>query len=287
MTVVWAGLSVGAVYALAALTFNLGLAQAGVFNIAQAQLIVLSTFIAYAGVVTFGLPVVVVVLAGAVICGALAFVEERVAIRPLGADAEHGVLVTTVGFMSVLEGAVYLFWGSDPYALPFFGGNDAFDLAGGRLVPSDLVILGAAVVLAVVLQLVSTRTRWGLQGRASTEDGDAAALRGINIFRIRVGALVLAGALAGLLGVIIAPETGVVQGLGFRIVIYGFVALNVGGVGSYVGSLVGGLAVGLIDAFASRYFGADLPPIILLGVLLLILLVRPSGLLGRREARVM
>lgn len=285
MTIVWASLSVGAIYALAALTFNIGLSQSGVFNIAQAQLIVLSIFIAYGGVVTYGLPVIVVMLAGAVICGALAYVEERIAIRPLGADAAHGVLVTTVGFMAVLEGIVYVIWGSEPYSLPFFLTNDPIDLLTGRLRPSDLVMIGTVVVLAVALQLAVTRTRWGLHGRACTEDPETAAVRGVNVRMIRVGALVLAGAIAGFLGVILAPQTGVTPGLGFRLVIYGFVALNVGGIGSYIGSLLGGLIVGLIDTVASLYLGADFPPVILLAILLFVLLIKPTGLLGRPATR--
>ncbi|KAA9164363.1 branched-chain amino acid ABC transporter permease, partial [Amycolatopsis acidicola] len=164
MTVVWSGLAIGAVYALVAITLNLPLAQAGVFNLAQAQLMVLGTFIAYAGLVTFGLPAAVVVVAGAVICGLLAFVEDLVAIRPLAADSHHGTLVTTVGFFVIVEGVIMAVWGVDHRSLDFFAGNTSFSFAGGRVAPVDITIVIVAILLAVVLHAVSTRTGWGLRG---------------------------------------------------------------------------------------------------------------------------
>jgi len=285
MTTLYAGLAIGSVYALIALTLNIPLTQAGIFNLAQGAFIALGLFIAFSGQVTRELPIPLIILGAAALCAVLAFAEDLVAIRPLGEDPHHNSLVTTVGFFTVVEGAIFLLWGSTPKSLPFFGGEQAFTLAGGRLVPGDVAIVAAAVLLALALHLVSTRTLWGLRGRATTEDPDAAKIRGINVVWIRVSALGLAAALGGALGVLIAPQTGVSNEITLRLVTYGFAALMIGGAGSYAGSLVGGLGVGVIEAMSGRYLGTEWAALMIFVLLMTILVVRPRGLLGPQQAR--
>lgn len=285
MTIVWAGLAVGAVYAIVALTLNLPLAQAGVFNIAQAQILVFGLFLSYSGLVTFELPWGLVVVGAAVICGLIALIEDQVAIRPLLGDENHGTLVTTIGALTVLQGLILVIWGSDPVGLEFFGGSEPFSLLGGRLLPVNLTLIVLAIVLGVVLQLVSSRTRWGLSGQAATEDGETAMVRGINVPLLRVGSMTLAGAIAGGVACVIAAQVSISNEAGLRLMIYGFVALIIGGVGSFGGSLVAGLGLGLMDAMTARYLGSQYSSVLVFVLLLTVLLVRPSGLFGRTSTR--
>jgi branched-chain amino acid transport system permease protein len=286
MTIILSGLAVGGVFALVALTLNLPLAQSGVFNIAQAQLIVLGFFVTLGCTTRLELAWPLAALIAAVVCGVVAFVEDLVAIRPLAADTHHGTLVTTVGFTVILEGVVLIIWGDQPRFMSFFGGNESFEVAGGRATPVQVTVIALAVVLGVALHLLSGRTVWGLQGRATTEDASAAKVRGVNVNLMRVGSLVLAGVLGGLMGVVLAPAVGLAPGLSFELLIYGFVALTVGGVGSSMGALLGGLGVGLGDALVARYAGAEWSALVIFGVLLAFLTVLPQGLFGRSELRV-
>lgn len=285
MTIVWAGLSVGAIYAIVALTMNLPLAQSGVFNLAQAQILVLGFYLSYLGLAQWELPWPLVLLGTAVLCGAVAFVEDIVAIRPLLGDDNHGTLVSTIGVMTILQGVALLVWGSDPLSVAFFGSTEAFSLFGGRLAPVDLVAIALAVVLGISLHLASTRTRWGLAGQAATEDPDAAKVRGVNVTLLRVGSLTLAGALAGAAALVIVAKVSISNEGGAHLLVYGFVALIVGGVGSFGGSLLAGLTLGLVDAMTARYLGSQYASVLIFTILLTVLLVRPSGLFGRASAR--
>ena len=286
MTILWAGLSVGAIYTLVALGYNIPLAQTGVFNFAQGQIVVFGTFFAWFAMGDRGWPWWVAIVGGAAAGGLIAAVEELVAIRPVAAKGSHAILVTTVGASVVIEGVLLATWGSTTRSVNFFAGNNAFSLLGGRLLPVDLWLIVAAVVISFGLHAVSRYTLWGLAGRAITDDMAAAIVRGVNVARLRVSAFILAGALGGALGPLIGPVAGIDVSTGISLTIYGFVALALGGFGSFPGCLVGGMAIGLVESYASRYFGVAYPPLILFGILILLLLLKPTGLFGQRGLRV-
>lgn len=286
MTLLWAGLSVGAIYTFVALGYNLPLAQTGVFNFAQGQIVVFGTFFSWFVMGDRGWPWWVAIVGGAAAGALIGAVEEVVAIRPVVDQGSHSVLVTTVGASVVIEGVLLATWGSTTRSVNFFAGNNAFTFLGGRVLPVDLWLIAAAVILAAGLHLVSRYTLWGLAGRAATDDMSAAIARGINVPRLRIGAFTLAGALGGAFGPVIAPVSGIDVTTGISLTIYGFVALALGGFGSFPGCLAGGMAVGLVESYASRYFGVAYPPLILFGILVLLLLVRPTGIFGQRSLRV-
>jgi branched-chain amino acid transport system permease protein len=202
------------------------------------------------------------------------------------AKGSHAILVTTVGASVMIEGVLLATWGSTTRSVNFFAGNNAFSLLGGRLLPVDLWLIVAAVVISFGLHAVSRYTLWGLAGRATTDDMAAAVVRGVNVARLRASAFILAGALGGALGPLIGPVAGIDVSTGISLTIYGFVALALGGFGSFPGCLAGGMAIGLVESYASRYFGVAYPPLILFGVLILLLLLKPTGLFGQRGLRV-
>jgi branched-chain amino acid transport system permease protein len=269
-----------------ALGYNITYSQTGIFNFAQGQFVVLGVFLAWFLLVDQGWPWPVAMVAGAFAGGIIGLIEEILAIRPLiGRHGGHATLVTTVGASVVIEGLLLATWAKTPKSVPFFGSTDVLTVLGGRVNPVDLTLIAVAVVVALLLHVASRRTLWGLSGRAATEDPDAAKARGVNVTLLRTSAFVLGGALAGLLGPLIGPKVGGESSIGITLTIFGFVALAAGGFGSYLGCLIGGLAVGLVQAFGSRFLGAEYPPLILFGVLIVILLVKPTGLLGQRGLR--
>ncbi len=284
MTLVWSALTIGAVYALVATGYNVVFTASGVFNFAHAQFMMLGVYLSYAGIVILKWPIFFVfVLAGGVVFLA-AILEERIAIRFVRvAEAQ---LVTTVGFATLINGAVQRIWGPSPLAVPFFGSSQVQTLFGGRVLPDELVIIVITFVIVFALMLMSRRTMIGLAMLAIAENREAALLRGINVRRLALGAFAFSGLLAGLLGPILGPQTFAGAGLASAIALYGFVALAIGGFGSLPGGLIGGFVVGFAQEFAARYLNSNYPDVVVFVILLLVLLLKPNGLFGKIRERV-
>lgn len=283
MTLVFGGLALGAVYAFVAIGYNIVFISSKTFNFAQAQLIMIGSFVAYTGLVTFELPAPVVALLAVAVVFLVAAIEERVAIRPL--KDPHAVLVTTLGAAVLLDGAAQLIWGNQPLPVPFFGSDEVLTILGGRAYPVELALVAVAILLVLLLTWASRRFVVGLALLAMSEDSEAAMLRGVNTRRLAFGAFAGAGALAGLLGMFVGPETYAVATLGTALALKGFVVLAIGGFGSIPGTLVGGLIVGLVEALATRYLGGEFATVSVFLVLITILMARPAGLFVRTRER--
>lgn len=286
MTVIWAGLSAGALYALLAMAFNIGIVQAGTFNFAVPQVAMVAALLAYQFTTLLGWPLAITVV-GCVSAGAvLGSLVELAAIRYLRGRSGHGALVTTVGAAFALEGLAFGIWGPNAFSVEAAGSGSAHTVLGGRLSTIDMAVIIAAVVFGAVLQWMTTRAGWVLTGRAATADPDAALLRGINVRWNRTRAFAVAGALGGLIGVLAAMKLYASFDLGVNLLVYAFAALTLGGTGSYLGSLVGGALIGLAQALTARYVGDAYGVIVVFVFLLIVLLVRPAGILGRSLGRV-
>lgn len=285
MTLVWTALSLGAVYAIVAIGFNIVLTSSGIFNFALPQFVMLGTLLGYQGIVVAGITPPLVVAGCALVGALLGYAEERLAIRPLANAVGHGTLVTTVGAAVAIEGAAVVVWGTQAKTVPFIVGGGAFDLFGGRVRPVDLFLLLVAVGVGTAAHAFSRRTRWGLAARAATADPVAAQLKGVDVRRLTVLGFVIAGAFTAGMGPLMAAATSANSGIGHSLVIIGFVALSIGGIGSYLGALVGGMAVGFVQVMSTRYLGGEYALVVLFVVLLTGLLIKPTGILGDRQMR--
>jgi len=284
VTLIWGGLSLGAIYAIVAIGYNIVFISSKTFNFAHAQLTMVGAFVAYTGLVTWDLPPVLVVVMAALAVAVIAAVEERIAIRPVG--DMHNILVTTLGASILLDGIAQLTWGTQPLTVPFFGGDEAFTLLGGRAYPVELFLIALAVLLVIALGVYSRRSLTGLALLGMAEDREAALLRGVNVRRMAFMAFVAAGALAGFAGMFVGSKTFAVSTLGAALALKGFVVLAIGGFGSMPGTLVGGAMVGLAEAYASRYLGGEYANLAVFLILITILMVRPAGLFVRTKERV-
>lgn len=283
MTLVYAGLSLGAVYALVAIGYNIVYIASHSFNFAQAQLMMIGAFVAYAGFVTLGLPAVIVIAMAMAAVMLLSAVEERIAVRPV---ADHQTqLITTLGFGTVLTGVAQLIWGTQPLQVPFPLGSKVLTILGGRVFPGEVALVLFAVLLVVAINLYTRRRMNGLAVIAMSQDEEAATLRGINVRKLAFAAFAVTGLLSGLMGVLIGPKTYAVTTLGAALALKGFVALAIGGFGSMYGGLIGGFVVGLVEQYVTRYFGSEFSTLSVFVVLLLVLLIRPTGLFGRVQER--
>lgn len=291
MTILWSGLTTGAIYALVACGYNLILVSSGVLNFAQGAIVMFGGFMGYVAVSNWGLPGPVAILFGIAIGFGVGLLNELLAIRPLhwatkGRQAVgHTELVTTVGYATVLIGVAGVLWGVNALPVEFPGANTTIEFLGGRLFPLQLAIIGTAVVVGVGLHFWATKTRWGLASLAVAEDRVAASARGINVTFLSLLSFAMAGALAGGVGVLTAPITFATTGLGNALALSGFVAIAIGGLGSQLGSTVGGFFIGLVAAFSARYVGASYEDVAIFVLLLLTLMFRPGGLGSSVRAR--
>ncbi len=283
MTLIWAALSQGAIFALLAITYNVIYTSVGVFNFAQGAILTLGTYISYWAVDEVKLSPILGVLLAAIVCAAVGALEARVVLLPR--LREHAELLTTVGAATVLVGVMVLVWtetvrqSTSPISSAFF------TLLGGRVDGDQLILIGLAIAMTAGLSLWY---RFTLRGRASlavAENRRAAELRGINVRAKNYGAFVLAGALSGIAAAFIGPETYVYPELGNSLVLIAFVAFVLGGSGSVVGGTIGGFVLGLVDAFTARYVGTLYTNTIILALLLVTLIILPNGLFGSRRVR--
>jgi branched-chain amino acid transport system permease protein len=282
MIVVWAGLSIGALYALIALGYNMVLVASGVFNFAYAQLIMLAVYFSYTAVVILKLPIWGVVVFSAGCVAVIAMAEERVAIRPLAARLDlHGTLITTIGVATLIDGLVLLFWGTQPLTVPVALDNEQLQLLGASIQPTNLLLILLVPIVAILLHVWSHKTILGLASLAPAEDREAAMVRGIDVKRVAMISFCISGLIAGAAGILIAPQTYADPSLAQNLALLGFVALAIGGSGHQLGGVVGGFATGLAYAVAERYLNSTWADIIVFAAFLVVLMARPRGILGK------
>lgn len=281
------GLVVGAVYALVATGFTLVYRVAGVLNLAQGAFVVIGALSFYSLQTTFALPVPLALVGCVLASGAVGAMAEIVVLRRgLSRLSLAGLLVLTVGLLTALEGATFLVWGGQPYAVPPFSGEGTFTV-GPANVPTQAVWVALTTLLVVAaLRLVLVRTTFGKALRACGENPVAASLMGIDVPRMTLVAFTAASMVGALGGAVVGPLTSLQFDTGRFFTNAGFIAVALGGMGSFAGALSGGLALGVVQQVASGYVSSLFSPTIVFLLLLGGLIFRPNGLLGGRARRV-
>lgn len=278
------GLSLGSVYAIIALGYTMVYGIAKMLNFAHGDIIMVGGYICFCAVNYLGLPTGVGVLLSIVGCTVLGIVIERLAYKPLRNAPSLDVLITAIGVSYFLQNSALLIWGSDTKSFPSVVNLPSVSLFGGQLVVSAITILTVVtgIIVMIGLTMFTGKTRMGKAMRACSEDRGAATLMGINVnstisltFAIGSGLAAVAGVLMCSAYPTLIPTTGSLPG------IKAFTAAVIGGIGSIPGAFVGGLVLGVIEIFAKAYVGTQLADAIVFGVLIVVLLVRPSGLLGK------
>lgn len=278
------GLSLGSVYAIIALGYTMVYGIAKMLNFAHGDIIMVGGYVCFCAVNYLGLPTGAGVLLSIVACTVLGIVIERLAYKPLRNAPSLDVLITAIGVSYFLQNAALLIWGSDTKSFPSVVNLPSVSLFDGQLVVSAITIVTviAGVVVMVGLTMFTGKTRMGKAMRACSEDRGAATLMGINVnstisltFAIGSGLAAVAGVLMCSAYPTLIPTTGSLPG------IKAFTAAVIGGIGSIPGAFVGGLVLGVIEIFAKAYVGTQLADAIVFGVLIVVLLVKPSGLLGK------
>lgn len=277
----FSGLTVGAMYALAALGYALIYNASHIVNFAQGEFIMLGAMTATAFVeagcglpLAISLAIAISVLAG--IC------MERLAIRPARGAPLVTLLIITLGVALVIRGAVQVTLGKGNHMLPAFSGDAPIHLGGATMVPQSLWVLGISVLVVVVLAWYFGRTVSGKAMLATSHNRLAAELVGISTQRVLLASFALSGGLGAIGGVITAPITFTSYDAGVVLGLKGFAAAALGGIGSGPGAIVGGLLLGVIESLAAGYVSAPYKDAVAFILILLVLMFMPRGLFGAK-----
>ena len=279
------GLSLGSVYALIALGYTMVYGIAKMLNFAHGDVIMVGAYLIYVVSTMQHMPMWVGILASVVGCTVLGMLIERLAYKPLRGAQSLAVLITAIGVSYFLQNAALLIFGSSPKSFSSIINRKPISLFGGELVISweAILTLVVSVLIMIALTVFINKSKQGKAMRAVSEDRDAAQLMGINVNRTITLTFAIGSALAAVAGILLCssyptltPYTGAMPG------IKAFTAAVFGGIGSVPGAMLGGVLIGIIQMLANGYISTQLSDAIVFAVLIIVLLVKPTGLLGKK-----
>ncbi len=278
---IFSGLTNGSIYALIALGFCVVNNTMGILNFIQVDFVTLGGMLMFTALLTVGLPVVPGLLFAVAGVAVVAMLVERFGLRPARSDNHLILVFITIGLSIILRGAIKLIWGKNRMAVPPLTPDNPIQIMGASVLPQALWILLLTLVAIGLLSWFFYRTSLGLSMRAVASNPTAAAVVGIPAGRIRLTSYAIAGALGGLAGVLMTPITTLSYDVGVLLGLKGFAAAILGGFGSFPGAIIGGVILGLLESLSAGYLSSAYKDVVAFVVLLLVLFVRPKGLLGK------
>lgn len=279
------GISLGSVYAIIALGYTMVYGIAKMLNFAHGDIIMVGSYVAFIAINSMGLPVPVSILLSVVVCTVLGMVIERVAYKPLRHASKLAVLITAIGASYFLQNVALLIFGANTKSFTSIVGNGSVQLADGALSVTMVTIVTviACVVIMIGLMAFMKYSKAGHAMLAVSEDDGAAQLMGINVNATIALTFAIGSGLAAIAGVLLCsaypsltPYTGSMPG------IKAFVAAVFGGIGSIPGAFIGGILLGVIEILGKAYISSQLADAIVFAVLIVVLVVKPTGLLGKQ-----
>jgi branched-chain amino acid transport system permease protein len=282
-----AGISVGSTYALIALGLNMTFWTTRTLNFGQGSLMMLCAMLT-AFMSTQGLPIALAVIGGLLVIAALGVFIERFTVRPaLKIEGSMGWVVATLGFGTFLQGVAAKYFGSQAVAFPeiLFTASDIVTIFGQPVAMQYLIMFILAVVLIIGLELFLRKTIWGQVIRAVSFDPELGRVQGMPVRQIILLSFIASSVLAGIAGMLIAQTGGTVDpAFGFDLVLLGFVAAVLGGMGSSLGALAGGIVVGVLSKLVGGYISTAAEHGVAFALLMTMLAIRPQGFFARAEA---
>lgn len=276
------GLNLGSIYALMALGYTMVYGIAKMLNFAHGDIIMVGAYTLSIIMTNLGMPPIVAILASIVVCSALGVATEKIAYKPLRNASPLTVLITAIGVSYFLQSVALLLFGSNKRKVESAINVPGISIGSLELTGESVVTLGVTILIMIGLTLFIKKTKLGKAMLAVSEDKGAAQLMGINVNQTISITFAIGSALAAVAGVLfvssygfVGPYTGALPG------IKAFVAAVLGGIGSIPGAMLGGVILGIIESLSKAYISTNLSDAIVFGVLIVVLLVKPSGLLGK------
>jgi branched-chain amino acid transport system permease protein len=274
------GITVGSVYALVGLGFSIIYNASDVVNFAQGEFVMIGAISA----VTFsvsGTPLIVAIILAIIVTILVGLALNQFAIKPAKGASVVTTIIITIGASIFLRGAALLIWGKDFYSLPAFSGETPIQLGSATILPQNLWVIGITIILVSGVLWFFNYTLLGKAVLACSCNRNAAQLVGINVGKMLLLSYGLSAMLGALAGVLIVPVTFTSYDAGIMLGLKGFSAAILGGIGNPVGAIVGGLLLGILESLGAGYISSGYKDAIAFTIILLVLFIRPSGLLGR------
>lgn len=283
LNVVVTGISIGAVYAITALCYNVMFSTSKVLSVTTGHLVMIGGVVGAWALAELHVPAPLALALAIAGGGLFGLITELFAIRRvLARSDEHLWLLSTLALATILQQVVALWWGTEPRPFPKLLPES---IGSGVVDQKHWLPVVAAVALTIAMELFFRRTLYGKLFVAVSEDPFAARARGIDTDRLRTMSYVMAGAMGALAGFAAGQLTFAFFALGLSLTLNGFIALALGGLGSNAGAIVGGLALGLLSTFATHFIGGEYQQTVSVGLLVIVLLARPQGLFGTLTTR--
>lgn len=277
------GLALGSVYALLALGYTMVYGIIQLINFAHGEIYMIGAFAGFYSATTLKLPLIPTLLVAMAVSSLAGIIIEKIAYKPLRNSPRITLLITAIGVSLLLQNSMRILVGSDPKPFPDLINAGALNIGAVQIQWKTILMFLVSALLVIVLQFIVYKTKLGKAMRAASQDIEAASLMGINVNNTISFTFALGSALAGIAGVLVAisypsitPYIGVMPGL------KSFVAAVLDGIGSIPGALVGGLLIGILETLSKAYISTSFSDAIVFGILILILLIKPSGLLGKK-----
>ncbi|MBW2411768.1 MAG: branched-chain amino acid ABC transporter permease [Deltaproteobacteria bacterium] len=277
------GLTVGSVYAMVAIGFNIIYNVTEIINLAQGEFVMLGGLIMVFFHVALGFPLLLAFPSTIILVTLVGMVLHRFAIRPIRQPSVLTLIIATIAASFIIKGAAMFIWGKDPFDLPAFSGRTPIHLLGAVIQPQYFWVGGFLVITVILLSIFFEKTIVGKAMSACADNPDAASLVGINVQRMILLSFSLSAAIGAVAGITVTPISLMEYDRGAMLAVKGFGAVVLGGLGSFPGAILGGLILGTIESFGAGLIHSGYKDAFALIVLLAVLFFRPSGLLGNVE----
>ena len=277
------GLTVGSVYAMVAIGFNIIYNVTEVINLAQGEFVVLGGLVMVSLHVTVGLPILLAFPLTIIIVFIVGMLLDRLAISPIRQPSVLTLIIATIAASIIIKGIAMFTWGKDPFDLPAFSGRTPINFLGAVIQPQYFWVIGFLIITVILLTLFFDKTIIGKAMKACADNPDAASLVGINVKWMILLSFSLSAAIGAVAGITLTPISLMEYDRGAMLAIKGFGAVVLGGLGSFPGAILGGLILGTIESFGAGLVSSGYKDAFALIVLLAVLFLRPSGLLGDIE----
>lgn len=277
------GLTVGSIYAMLAIGFNIIYNVTEIINLAQGEFVMLGGLIMVFFHVFLGLSIFLAFPLTVIIVTLVGILMDRLAIRPIRQPSVLKLIIATIAVSILIKGIAMFVWGKDPFDLPAFSGRTPIQFLGAVIQPQYLWVMGFLAIIVIALTIFFEKTIIGKAMKACAYNADAASLMGINVNRMILLSFALAAGIGAMAGITVTPISLMEYDRGAMLAIKGFGAAVLGGLGSFPGAILGGLILGTIESFGAGLIHSGYKDAFALIVLLAVLFFKPSGLLGDLE----